>query len=143
MSNLINEIKNAQILAGEEAVIASLKEKGLISKEQELINEGYKTGKRSFESVAGEILKSFDFKSVHKAMVALNWCWSFGEDEEGFSRMGIPDLDYIKRSAYKKLKHAYETKHSISSGGFTAGWDGDVLYLVFTLEEYSTNGYSL
>lgn len=35
MSDLLNKIRNAQILAGEEAVIASLKEKGLLPKEPE------------------------------------------------------------------------------------------------------------
>lgn len=35
MSYLSNKIRNAQMLAGEEAVIASLKEKGLLPKESE------------------------------------------------------------------------------------------------------------
>lgn len=110
--------------------------------EQELIDAGLKEGKKSFKLLAQEIHDSFNWENVHKAMMATNWCWSLGKDEDGAHLMGVPDIDTIKRKAYQKLKEAYETGNQISSGGLSAGWDGEELFLVFTFEETSTNGYS-
>ena len=110
--------------------------------EQELIDAGLKEGKISFELLAKEIHDSFNWENVHKAMMALNWCWSLGKDEDGTRFMGVPDIDTIKRKAYQKLKEVYETGNQISSGGFSAGWDGEELFLVFTLEETAITGYS-
>jgi hypothetical protein len=104
--------------------------------EQQLIDEGYTPGKKSFESIAKEINETFDWETVHKTMMALNWCWSMGMDESGKDRMGIPDVTTIKNSAWHLLKKVYDAgKGSTSTCGFSAGWDGDYLYLVFTIEE--------
>lgn len=106
--------------------------------QQQLINEGLQDGKKSFEFLAKEIGKNFGWDRVHKAMIALNWCWSLGRDSFGNDNMGIPNIETIKNHAYRLLKQAYEEDKTISTGGFTAGWDSGELYLTFTLEEWSS-----
>jgi hypothetical protein len=111
--------------------------------EQELIDAGLQEGKKSFKLLAQEINESFNWENVHKAMMAVGWCWSLGTDKFGKDNMGVPSLETIKNHAYAMLKEAYDLgKGQISTGGFTAGWDSEELFLVFTLEETSTNGYS-
>lgn len=105
--------------------------------EQELIDEGYVDGKKSFAHISKLIHEEFNWENVHKAMKALDWCWKMGVDEFGKDRMGIPSLDTIKNSAYSLLKQAYDTGNHISTGGFSAGWEDGQLYLIFTLEEAS------
>lgn len=105
--------------------------------EQQLIDDGYKEGKKSFEHLTKEINEYFNWANVHKAMVATEWCWSLGKDEFGNDNKGVPDITTIKNHAYRLLKIAYEEEKQISTGGFSAGWDGGELYLVFTLEEWS------
>ena len=105
--------------------------------EQQLIDEVYKDGKKSFEFYIKEMEEHFNFEKVHKAMTAINWCWSFGKDDLGQERKGVPDLCTIKNRAYSLLKEAYDENKQISTAGFTAGWDSDELYLVFNLEEWS------
>ncbi len=111
--------------------------------DQQLIDEGYKVGKKSFEYLTEQIYGSFDFKNVHKAMKATNWNWSLGVDEYGNPQMGIPSLDNIRNLAHSLLKEVYEAgKGQISTGGFRAGWDDGELYLQFTFEEASTPGHT-
>jgi len=105
--------------------------------EQQLIDEGYKDGKKSFDFYVKEFGEHFKFDKVHKAMTALNWCWSFGKDELGQERKGVPDITTLKNRAYSLLKEAYDENKQISTAGFTAGWDSGELYLVFNLEEWS------
>lgn len=110
--------------------------------DQQLINEGYLDGKKEFDYCAKEIFDNFNFENVHKAMKVLDWAWQLGKDENDKSIMGIPTVDSIKREAYKHLKNAYDTGNHTGSGGFMAGWDDNELYLIFNLEQYSTEGIS-
>jgi len=106
---------------------------------QELIDQGYTNGKRSFEVCVKEIFESFNFENVHKAMVATNWTWVLGTDENGNDNEGIPSLQTIKNHALNLLKQSYDLGQQISTGGFSCGIDTGELYLVFSLEENSTN----
>ena len=88
------------------------------------------------------LLENFNFDRVHKAMTATGWTWSFGADEKGNERYGIPDIGTLKRKAYNLLHEVYvKGTGSISTSGFTAGWDGDELYIVFTLCEWSETAF--
>lgn len=105
---------------------------------QQMIDEGYAEGKKSFEYLSKEIHEQFNWERLHKAMTAVNWCWSLGTDSFGKDNMGVPSIETIKNHAYALLKEAYGLeKGQISTGGFTAGWDSGELYLVFTFEEAS------
>lgn len=106
---------------------------------QELIDNGFADGKRSFEVCVKEIFESFNFENIHKAMVATKWSWYLGKDENDNENHGTPTLDTIKRHSLILLKKAYDEEKQISTGGFTCGIDDGQLYLVFTLEENSTN----
>lgn len=105
--------------------------------EQQLIDQGYKDGKKSFEFYTREFFDNFDFEKVHKVMMATNWVWSFHTHEDGTEDKGVPDLNTIHNHAYKLLKEAYDNGNHVSTGGFTAGWENGELYLSFTLEEFS------
>lgn len=105
--------------------------------EQQLIDEGYKDGKKSFEFLTKQIHENFRWDNVHKAMMAVNWCWSLGRDSFGKDNYGVPNIETIKNHAFALLKTAYDDEKQISSGGFSAGWDSGELYLTFTLEEWS------
>lgn len=105
--------------------------------EQQLIDEGYAEGKKSFEYYVKEFGENFKWENVHKVMTALNWCWYFGKDAFGQDNYGVPKLETIKNHAYARLKEAYETGNQSSTGGFTAGWEGGEMFLVFTVEEWT------
>ena len=105
---------------------------------QQMIDEGYAEGKKSFEYLSKEIHEQFNWERLHKAMTAVNWCWSLGTDKLGKDNIGVPSIETIKNHAYALLKEVYDLgKGSISTGGFSAGWDSSELYLVFTFEEAS------
>ncbi len=104
--------------------------------DQQLIDEGYKAGKKSFDYYVKEFGENFNFENVHNAMTALNWCWYFGKDKFGKDLRGVPDLATIKNFAYELLKTSYDTNDNCSTGGFTAGWENGEMFLCFTLEEY-------
>lgn len=80
-----------------------------------------------------EVLRNFDFDSVHRAMVTLNWKWSvpFSATE-----MGIPNLERIREQARDLLTQVWHDNEpdSLSSiGGFEAGRSEDSLHLEFVL----------
>ena len=89
--------------------------------------------KLPFEDYIKEINENFDFVKVHKCMIATNWNWYFGKDESGFDKMGIPSLETLKNEAYRLLEEAYHSECQISTAGFTAFWEDDVLQLIFTI----------
>lgn len=77
------------------------------------------------------ILDNFDFESVHKAMIALEWNWYLGMGGEG-----IPSVGALKKAARELLSEAWTKRSIISSGGFSAEYDDGNLVLSFTLEEW-------
>jgi hypothetical protein len=107
------------------------------SADQQMINEGYAEGKKSFEYLSKEIHEQFNWERLHKAMTSVNWCWALGTDSFGKCNMGVPSIETIKNQAYALLKQAYDEEKQISTGGFSAGWDSGELFLVFTLGEAS------
>ena len=90
-------------------------------------------GKEPFQYYIDDIQETFDFTKIHKCMIATDWNWYFGKDKFGFDIMGVPSLETIKNEAYRLLKEAYDSECQISSGGFTAFWEDDVLQLIFTI----------
>ena len=95
--------------------------------EQDMIDQGYAEGQKSFECLSKKIMEAFDFPKVHKVMKCLDWYWTMGEE-----RMGIPSIPTIQRSAMELLKKAYDNrKGSISTGGFSAGMEDGELWLSF------------
>jgi hypothetical protein len=62
------------------------------------------------------IMKNFDFKFVHKIMVATNWRWAVA----GQQGLNVPDLDYVK-STTEELLHEYSREERVGAfetGGF-------------------------
>lgn len=111
--------------------------------DQELIDLEYKEGKKSFDYVLKAIMTSFDFKSLHQAMTAVNWTWSVGRDAKGNNVAVVPSVETLEQKAEYMLKKVYDTGVSISSGGFCAGIDGGDIYLEFTFEARRTTTHSI
>ncbi len=105
--------------------------------DQQMIDEGYAEGKKSFKYYSDELNENFNWNKVHKAMIAVEWHWYFGKDKFNADNMGIPSLETIKNHAYALLKEAYDDMLTHSTGGFTAGWERGELFLSFTLEDFS------
>lgn len=82
------------------------------------------------EKKISEILDNFDFEMVHKAMIALEWNWYMG------GGLGIPSVNTLKQEAGRLLSDVLAKKTTISSGGFSAGYDDGGLVLRFILEEW-------
>jgi hypothetical protein len=98
-----------------------------------------------------EILESFDFNKVHKAMKALNWTGACAEE-------GVPNIDELKETAEYLLRGAaeyrlsdkynnvyWETPMLNATGGFEAkAWCDETktritgLQLQFVLAEYDS-----
>lgn len=93
------------------------------------------------------IMNQFNFPKVHFVMKELNWKWYLNDDENGSPMKKVPTVEEIKDSAETMLKRVADYKdknpdmkrYSISSGGLTAGIDVYELYLMFTLEEVSSD----
>jgi hypothetical protein len=87
------------------------------------------------DEVIEEVVKEFDFGKVHKALVAVEWKWSMGEEP-----MGVPTRDQIEKEARDLLKRAWDSKREWRTGGFVAYYveegDGELpcLGLYFRLE---------
>lgn len=65
----------------------------------------------------GDIMKSFDFKKVHKTMKRLDWEWL----DETTGDFGVPTEQEIKNSALKMLKVLVKESFPwIDGGGFRA-----------------------
>jgi hypothetical protein len=62
-----------------------------------------------------EVMDSFDFASVEKIMIALDWQWATGEG----MKKEIPDQYEIRKSARKRMQRAAEVGYC-TSGGFSA-----------------------
>lgn len=80
-----------------------------------------------------EILREFDFASVHHTMLKTKWTWASSD-----FRAKIPDLETIRKSARKLLEYVcVPGQDNISSGGFRATKDLDGhIELLFVVAEY-------
>lgn len=76
-----------------------------------------------------EVLDNFDFDKVKKAMDALNWIW-IGCD-------GVPAIYDLRKQSRRLLKDAIEKNLSlVSTGGFRAGYNDNILSLDFIVTEW-------
>ena len=69
------------------------------------------------ENKAADIMRSFDFESVHKHMVETDWKWHNGKDTQ------VPDLEDLRVQARALLTRAIwedTPVTSIGTGGFMA-----------------------
>lgn len=89
--------------------------------------------KKTLKVIIEEIEFYFDFEKVHKVMNYLNWQWHIGNEE-----YEIPSVKKLKEFAFELVEKAFQEKKQISNGGFSAGIDGEDIFLTFTLEEQST-----
>lgn len=80
----------------------------------------------SFDTLWTSIESNFDFKKVHKIMVATNWIWA--------SCNGVPSIEYMKEVTKDLCEDAYHTEAEISTGGFTASCPYGELKLTFNAE---------
>ncbi len=86
-------------------------------------------GDFDYETQIENILESFDFERVKKAMKALNWKYRTSDFKEY-----IPDIQELKKTAKECLEHAIKCNFS-ETGGFLATHEFGVLNLYFVLEE--------
>lgn len=91
-----------------------------------------------------ETLKEFDFDTVHKVMVFLDWKWGLGNDSH------VPTTAELVLQAQSMCEDVIETcesehkaEHSMSTGGFEVTYyagdtEGDigVLVIKFVLERW-------
>lgn len=85
-----------------------------------------------------EIINEFDWKKVHRVMVALDWEW----EECG----GVPDIKRMKCSANRHLDCVWNeaisdnlTDIRIRSGGFVASYSCGYLSLSFCAEHWAVD----
>jgi hypothetical protein len=83
--------------------------------------------KEKFKKLKKEVLKNFDFKSVAKAMQAVNWIYAPIER--------VPDEEYLRKTADDLLDSAFESRVA-ATGGFRAKCTKHKLSLKFTFEQY-------
>ena len=86
-------------------------------------------GDFDYETQIKNILESFDFERVEKAMKVLHWKYSTSDFKEYF-----PDIQELKKTAKECLEHAIKCNFS-ENGGFLATHEFGVLNLHFVLEE--------
>lgn len=86
-------------------------------------------GDFDYETQIENILETFDFKRVKKAMKALNWKYWTSDFKEYF-----PNIQELKKTAKECLEHAIKCDFS-ETGGFLATHEFGVLNLYFVLEE--------
>jgi hypothetical protein len=78
-----------------------------------------------------EIMDEFNFASVRKVMVALDWTWG--------NTPSIPSIDELRRVANRQLTQMCEKNQSaISSGGFDCTYNkkDKCISLSFIVEEW-------
>lgn len=87
---------------------------------------------KTFDEHWQEIENNFNFYKVYDVMKLLNWTWGQGDDAS------IPSVRRIKARAKSLCHNAYKNEHTIGSGGFCATFEGDIMWLEFTIEEWCT-----
>ena len=76
------------------------------------------------DKMVAAVMEDFDFDTVHRVMVNLDWRWDIGDGE-----MAVPSMYRIMRLAERMLRQAAEhygnkEQFSCGSGGFMAHLDG-------------------
>lgn len=99
--------------------------------EQQLIDDGYMDGKKSFECLWAQIEANFDFERVCKVMDLLKWKWHV--EEYGLI---TPTIDRIKMTVKHFCYEAWQQEKGISTGGFTYRFKDNTLLVEFTVEEW-------
>ena len=85
-----------------------------------------------------EILDQFDFETVRKVMVALDWTWS-STDGNHFQVPEIYNLRKVARDLLQQCANTESKHYFCSTGGFSAEKrDGDTLILEFVVSDWST-----
>lgn len=78
-----------------------------------------------------KVLNTFNFEKMRKVMEHLEWVWV-----EGIGRpFGVPNIDDLRKTAKQLLEESFEERESISSGGFSAEYDGDNFFLSFVVTD--------
>jgi hypothetical protein len=102
---------------------------------QQLIDEGYTDGKKSFEYLWQQIEENFQWQKVYDTMKMLDWHWHIHDE-----KYGIPRVDTIRKEARRLCFNAYEQgKGSTSTGGFTASFFDNILSLAFVVEDWAAD----
>ena len=95
-----------------------------------------KKNNRSNEII--EVVDNFNFEKAHNHMTDTNWTWDFGSDANGNRVRSVPNIDILKKTAYRLLEDAVVIEGFASSGGLVATCIGKDLSLFFYIESYST-----
>jgi hypothetical protein len=74
-----------------------------------------------------EVMDNFDFEKVSVAMEALGWEW--------VALDAVPDKYHLRKCARSLLERVIKDNLTISTGGFTAQYDGEELTLRFYVDE--------
>ena len=86
------------------------------------------------------ILDNFDFESVRKAMVALNWTWVTSSQDDHIP--SIAEARACARNLLNEVSKSREKETCIGTGGFMASKEyGNLLSLRFSIDDVSGNDY--
>jgi hypothetical protein len=102
--------------------------------EQQLIDDGYMPGKKSFDCLWTQIEANFDFERVQKVMEFLDWRWTI----EDYGRV-LPTIDRLKMTARQYLYECWNEEKSFSTGGFYYRYMDGNLSIEFTLESWDAD----
>lgn len=102
--------------------------------EQQLIDDSYMEGKKSFECLWAQIEANFDFERVQKVMEFLKWQWII----EDYGRV-IPTIDRLKMTAKHYLYECWNEEKSFSTGGFYYRYKDGNLSIEFVLESWDAD----
>ena len=86
------------------------------------------------------ILEDFDFKKVHKAMIAVDWKWKF---QNGRRIPSYQELEHNAKITLEKVASSKEEVVVFKLGGFCASKENNILQLQFILEESNSLSYLL
>lgn len=88
---------------------------------------------KNWDDQIDSIMDCFDFAGVHKAMDALNWYWVTTNGQ-------VPEELELRIHARQMLKEATRTDKDwyCSCGGFTVEKKGELLRLLFVIDEWES-----
>lgn len=103
--------------------------------QQDLIDEDYAEGKKSFQYLWNQILENFEWDRVYQVMKLLDWGWAV-KDRKGLC---IPNIEALQESAYSLCKDAYDEENNHASGGFYAAFQDNILSLSFIVADWAAD----